>query len=138
METHRYIIERLANGLCESITRKAIRNLQQIDAGFIGECGLKSAWDEICVQMQKGQFDSPDVYHQVISDAMIGYLEDLNYYKCSAIWLQTEDGRRQNDEGEELAFTRWELVDFIASQYIYPAADRWRNKRIKAYHELAY
>jgi len=49
-KVYRPIIWKLADSICQSISRSAIRSLQKMDAsGVLGDYGMKTVWEELCI-----------------------------------------------------------------------------------------
>lgn len=136
------ISEGLANDLCKQITRKVIRNLQQMNTSEYILSGddsvLANTWDEVCVQIQLEQSMVWHAYELTI-DTFVSYIvSELKSYEKMAIWIQTDEGSEWLYEDEDLRDNEpvvldSEIVNYIIKDYIYEAAENWSNKRIYAY-----
>ena len=71
------IVKRVADLCAERITRKTIRDLQQMHDTLSGEgSGLTSAWDEICVQVQRELSVSWEAYVLTVQCLVEAYVEE--------------------------------------------------------------
>ena len=98
------IVEKLAAEIGKRITRKTIRNLQEMGEGNIlsGEdSGLENVWDEICVQVQYERSFSWEGYDETVRVCVAHYVSELKYHEQLALWFQTEDAQYWKYEDEE-------------------------------------
>lgn len=137
------IVQTVAVLAAQRIGRKVIAHLQQVDASRpIENFGLKSAWDEICVQIQSEYFIEWDVYDQTVRDLVRGYLTELPLHEKAALWLQTEAGQdwlcKEADERDPQPVDDNDIIAYIASETVYDEAGRWTNRRIRDYIDNGY
>jgi hypothetical protein len=113
---------------------------------MLEDSGLRSAWDEICVQIQ-GQESSlwETAYVPTIEQLIAQGVEKLNPIERRAIWLQTPDGedwleKLEEDHGQSTHRSRdvsiplddGAVTTFILSNVLAMAAD-CENARIRTY-----
>ena len=135
------IVKRVAELCAERITRKTIRDLQQLHDTLSGQgSGLTSAWDEICVQVQRELSVSWEAYVLTVQSLVEAYVEELPDHEKEALWLQTDEGQEWNcknyDERESCPVCDHDIVTYLIKQYIFPAAECWTNHRIRNYLDL--
>ena len=97
--------------------------------------GLKSLWDEICVQQIEAELSDCWEYFEAEVERLIEpEIEKLPEPVKKAIWLQTEEGWKVEDEdvGEFLIATS-ELASYIAEDYVFEKARSWSNRQINYY-----
>ena len=124
----------------ERITRKAIAGLQRInDTMSGGDSELKTIWDEICVQVQYGESFFWEAYEKTVKALVEAYVVDLPRQEKDAIWLQTDAGRdwscQSSEDRESYPVFEGDIVVYLTQEYLYSAAGRWSNARIRAYIE---
>lgn len=132
------IVAEVARRAAQRITRKIVIDLQQIPAELSGDdSGLKSAWDEICAQVQYEESFYWDAYDQTVRRFIAGRIEELADYEREAIWLQSDAGDAWDFENEQnrdvYPVTDEDIIDYITSNHVYVEAGNWSNARIRAY-----
>ena len=137
------IARNLSNDLCKKITSKTIRWMQgfptTLDMGY-----LKNLWDDVCYQVQKEESFYWSHYDDMVTSNIVWLLEELEGYKLTAIWLQTNDVYYQLSELESdglLTDIRYktlntscfidDIAKYITGEYIYQQAESWRNDRLR-------
>lgn len=140
------IVSALAEKVCQRITRKVIANLQRMDESYFGGTmlsgdgsGLKNVWDEICAQVQYEEAFSWDAYDTTVRSLLEGYIEELPDFEREAIWLQTQAGGdwdcEDSDDREPYPVVNEDIVNYLASDYVYAEAGRWSNARLRSFIE---
>lgn len=133
------IVEAVADQAAKRISNKVIPLFQYMGVTLIGQGSeLKTAWDEVCVEIQGGQSLEWDVYDETTQDFIRGIISEWPGYELQAIWLQTDAGQAWQSEDED---TREpdpgiyvdDIIAYIANEYVYRAASRWSNRRIRAF-----
>ena len=137
------IARNLSDDLCKKITSKTIRWMQgfptALDMGY-----LKNLWDDVCYQMQRRESFYWSHYDDMVTSNIVSLLEELEEYKLTAIWLQTNDTDYQLSELESdglLTDIRYktlntscfidDIAKYITGEYIYQQAESWRNDRLR-------
>lgn len=64
------------------------------------DSGLKSTWEEICVQVQQEETVFWDNYITTIEILLLAKIEDLSLSERQLLWLSTEAGSEWRDENE--------------------------------------
>jgi hypothetical protein len=133
------VVQDLAEFVSWRITRRVIRTLQGLSDGLQSgdDSGLKSAWEEICVQVQGEQSFHWDAYDQTVRQRVSAEVNQLKPHERDAVWLQTSAGLSwdSEDEGtrEASPVDVDEIVEYLTSDFVYSAAGDWNNKRIRKY-----
>ena len=138
MLTETAIIRALADYVAERIARKTIAALQKRTETASGYgSGLKTVWDEICAQVQYEESILWDAYDQTVRSFLASYVEELPGHERDALWLQTNEGDdwdcKDPDAREEAPVLNDDIVGYLAHDYVYAAAGRWSNARIRAF-----
>lgn len=137
--TETAIVRAVAERAAEGVARRTITALQRRTEILSGDRGLKTVWDEVCVQVQYQESFSWDVYHQTVRDFVAGYIEELPQHEREAIWLQTDEGCdwdcEDPDDREPYPVYNGDVVDYVVREYVYASAGRWSNSRIRAFIE---
>lgn len=145
------IVSYVSNIACKNIAKKVIRDLKNMKEGLQSgdDSGLKTIWDELCVQAQVEYSVMWDVYE----DTMLRMVEaetdqqKLDKTVIGAIFLQTDAGsdweREIEEKIEDGEIKEWdqENVDYdiekvclyIIEEYIMKAAHDYTNKRIEKF-----
>jgi len=132
------IVKAVAKIAASRITRKVIADLQRIDHTLSGDDSeLKTAWDEICVQVQYEQSIFWDAYDETVRAHVLGHIAKLSVHERQAIWMQTDegiewDGRSPKDRDDNPVCDDT-IVDYLTREYVYAEAGSWSNSRIRAF-----
>jgi hypothetical protein len=135
------VIRSLAHHVCKRVTGRVVRNLQKITNGCLSgeDSGLKSAWDEICVQVQYEESLFWDVYEEMVRGLTRAEVEDLEAFEREALWLQTPAGSdwsiEDESDRESYPVVNDDLVEYLLNEGVYSLAANWGNDRIRAYLE---
>jgi hypothetical protein len=135
------IVSRTAEVACQRVSSRAIRTLQKMTEGLQSgdDSGLTNAWEELCVQIQYEQSFYWDAYEGTVRQVLAQEVEKLPVYECEAIWLQTPEGKDWDAEDEEsrdrYPVVEDEIVEYLKDEYVYSAAGKWSNERIRKYLE---
>jgi hypothetical protein len=132
------IVRELAKTVEERITRRVVRDLQRMDVTLSGDdSGLKTTWDEVCVQIQYQESVHWEVYEETVRGLVEGYVDELPNYEAEAVWLQTQHGWdwdcEEPEDREAQPVVRDHIVEYIIQDCIYVEAGRWSNARIRAF-----
>ncbi len=104
------------------------------------DSGLKTVWDEICVQCQVDRFLDWDAYEMTIHAIIDGTVEKLSHDKQVDLWLLTESGwdwlYDQEDDQTRPDIVLSDITDLLRQRLLEAAGD-YSNQRIRAYVEWA-
>ncbi len=149
-KVYRPIISKLADDVCQSISRSVIRALQAMKPSFaLGDSlDVKNVWEELCVLMNEGDSDSPiwDAYMFTVDQAVTGVLLDkkLSDWQLCAIWIETQPGidwireLEGDDDGSSFDGLTWceeDVVEYIRREYVCRVAMDWSNQRLRHYFD---
>jgi hypothetical protein len=139
LDPHASVVADLAAQLTDRVAGKAIRGLQRrggkdLLPGVKG--GLKSAWDEVCVQVQKQESALSHMHVVTLRGLIARDVEKLTTPELQALWLQTHQGEDWwtdlDESWDGVPYEVDDIVDHILDQVIAMAAS-WSNKRIAAH-----
>lgn len=83
------IVRAVAQEAARRITRKVIADLQDMKDTMSGDdSGLKTTWDEICVQVQDRESWFWDAYDHTVRSTVGVYVAELPKHERDALWLQ--------------------------------------------------
>nr|WP_287935639.1 hypothetical protein [Algoriphagus sp.] len=130
------IVTYLAEKISKEISGKCIKDLQESKNTLSGpDTGLINTWDEICAQIQGEYSFHWDTYEDTVELFIQPYLEKLNPYERFAIWLQTDEGMRYDeDEDKEPEIYSFAVLRYVKG-HIFQQAGKWSNQRIRKYLE---
>ena len=132
------IIAQLAEREGRRIGQSTIRALQLMPAELSGDgSGLKSVWEEVCVQEQVQHSFSWCAYERTIEAIVGASVEDLPRYVLEAIWLQTQAGEdwecEDPEDRDEYPVWARDVIDHVIVCYVRSPANDWSNARIRAF-----
>jgi hypothetical protein len=132
------IVRAVADAASKRIARQVISALCQMKHTLSGDgSGLKTTWDEICVQLQYEESFNWDVYDYTVRSLVEGYVLELSKHEREAIWLQTDQGEDwDGDEPEQrdpYPVFNDDIIYYVTHKYVYAEAGRWSNTRIRAF-----
>lgn len=132
------IVKAVADQACHRIARKVIRYMQQLTDTLSGDDSeFKTAWDEICFQVQFEYSIYWDAYEVELGRCAGWYVSDLSIHEREAIWLQTQPGFdwgcEEPDDREPYPVINDDIVTHIIHEYVLYEAGRWSNARIRKY-----
>lgn len=135
------IVKSVAESAAKRVTRKVIAELQRLNNALLSgeDSGLQNTWDEICVQVQDEESFAWDTYVQTMESVVGAQLSALSTHECESLWLQTSEGEDwlcdEPAERHDSPVVNDDIVRWMVSNHIIPAADNWSNPRIRAYIE---
>lgn len=136
------IVRDLAKATCNRIANRVRLALQRMtdECHLSGDDSiLKTAWEELCVQLQGEEFFAWSAYEETVNAIVKGSVAELPRHELEAVWLQTDHAFDTIDPQEELAAESrppvYEdaVIDYIIKDYVFPLASGWSNARIQAY-----
>ena len=137
------IVRRLAEQVCQRVTRRVIRALREIVDGLQSgdDSSLANVWEEICVQVQGEQSVLWGAYDVTVRQIVSTEVTALPEHERDAVWLQTPEGEEwdaeEEDERTKSPVTGDNIIDYLTNDYVYSAAANWSNPRIRKYLELS-
>jgi hypothetical protein len=134
------IIKALAEQTARRITGKVVADLQRMKHTLSGDdSGLKTTWDEICVQVQEEDSFQWNSYDDTVRAIVRSYVTQLPQHERDALWLQTDQGSdwdcQDENEREANPVCDDHIIDYLTQEYIYAEAGQWSNSRIRAFIE---
>lgn len=139
---HETLVRAIASEAARRVAARAKRQLRKMAGGLSGdESGLKTAWDEFCVQVQGEHSLFWDDYVLTVKQCIQGSLLCVSNNDRSAIYLQTNAGREWASEHEtdrELPpLDEDEVVDHVYGT-LWRLADEDRSVRVTHYLQSRY
>ncbi len=136
--SERRIVRVVAEAAAQRIMRRVVAELLRMKYTLSGDdSGLKTTWDEICVQMQTEESFSWDAYDETVRVIVGHHVAELPKHEQEAIWLQTDNGLAwdcdEADGPEVYPVSDDDIVSYLAHEYVYAEAGRWSNTRIRAF-----
>lgn len=145
------IIQHVSDEACQKISKEIIKELKRMKKGLPSgdDSGLKTIWDELCVQAQVEYSVMWDAYE----DTMLRMIEaeidtqKLDKVVIGAIFLQTdagsdweedienkiEDGEIKEWDQADVDYDRTEVGKYIIQEHIMKAAHDYTNRRIEKF-----
>ncbi len=142
------IVCALAETVCRRVTRKVIRELQRMGPETCGgsllsgeDSGLKTVWDEICVQVQGEESFSWGAYETTVASLVDGLAEELSDLEREAVWLQTPQGEDwyvdDEDQRNPYPVSNTDIEEYLRKLVLDAAAD-WTNPQIRTFLDRCY
>jgi hypothetical protein len=132
------IVNAVSHEAAQRLTRKVIADLQAMRDTLSGDIsGLKTTWDEICVQVQHQESIFWDDYDEIVRNMIGGYIAELAKYEREAIWMQTDAGIdwvcEEPKDRAAYPVVDADIINYLIHKYVYSEAADWSNARIEAY-----
>ena len=132
------IVNAVSHEAAQRLTRKVIADLQAMKDTLSGDdSGLKTTWDEICVQVQEQESIFWDIHDEIVRNMIGGCVAELAKYEREAIWIQTDAGvdwsLEEPEDREAYPVVDADIIDYLIHKYVYSEAADWSNARIEAY-----
>jgi predicted oxidoreductase len=127
--------------VAEKVTKRATRTVigflhRMIDKMSGEDSGLKTIWDEVCVQVQDEESVFWDIYDEIVREFVRGTVAEMSKHEREAIWLQTEAGIdwsfEEQQHREAYPIVEDNIIDYLVRR-VYSAAADWSNARIDEY-----
>ena len=139
LDPHATVVADLAAQLTDGVARKAVHCLQRRGGKNlppVGKGGLKSVWDEVCVQVQGQESTLSRAHVATLRDLIASEVKKLTTPELQALWLQTHRGEDWwvdlDESWDGVPYEVDDIVDHVLDRVIAMAAD-WSNKRVAAY-----
>ena len=132
------IVNAISHEAAQRLTRKVIADLQSMRDTLSGDdSGLKTTWDEICVQVQDQELIFWDVHDEIVRNMIGGHVAELAKYEREAIWMQTDAGIdwvcEEPEDRAAYPIVDADIIDYLIHKYVYSEAADWSDARIDAY-----
>lgn len=151
MRIEQHIVAAWAGRISEKVVGEAIADLERMKGQggemLSGDSGLKSVWEEICVQVQGEQSFFWNFYVETMESLLSGSVELLDQDSRLALWTTTDAGwdyvydHRDEDEGvDDVPVLSDEIVTKLMESLLQAAAD-FENPRVTKFlerHEYGY
>jgi hypothetical protein len=141
MDYRNRIISKIADKECERVSTQCILALQKMTEGMQSGDGspLRNVWEEVCVQVQYQYSFHWEAYLITVKQVMLSEIQPLDESVKQAIWLQTDDGMRWEDEEADpdriAPYCEDDIVNHILHKFVLATANDWSNRRIEKYME---
>ena len=134
------IVNAVSHDAAQRLTRKVIADLQAMSDTLSGDdSGLKTTWDEICVQVQYQESIFWDAHDAIVRNLIGSYIAQLAKYEREAIWMQTDAGvdwvGEEPKDRAAYPIVDADIINYLIHKYVYSEAADWSNARIEAYLE---
>jgi hypothetical protein len=135
----RLLVE-LGERVVERLSKRCIRQLQTMPATLSGpDSGLRTTWDEVCVQVQDQESACYSAYEDTIESMASLAVDGLSPVDLKLAWLVTDEGDSwlRSDEEQRLepfAPAPNEVTQAVMAAVL-EAAAAWSNPRIEQHLE---
>ncbi len=139
LEIYRTPLRQSSIEVCRKIQQSVIRKCQRIDAEVLGDTGLKSLWEEICIIADEG--DGPE--YESCLGTLDGFVDEaidqakLADWQRTSLWLMTSEGidwlYSDKLADRSCSWCQSDVVRYIRDEHILSAAIDWSNFRIRRY-----
>jgi hypothetical protein len=145
MRIERFITLELAKQLEKEIAEGAIKCLIEMKDGLMGgdDSGLKSIWEELCVQVQGEESIFFEEYIDIVENFIEHAITNKQRVERMVLWLATDDGFdwvsdhfSDEDSDQNLPLDMSVIVEKIASNVIRQASDFESESIYNYLHQL--
>lgn len=151
MRIEQHIVAAWAGRIRDKIIEDAVAGLERMTGSggemLSGDSGLKTVWEEICVQVQGEESFFWNTYVETMEGVLGGYVELLDRDSQLALWTDTNEGwdyvydhRDENAGVDDVPLSTQDIVAKLIEVLLSEAAD-FENRRIEkhlARHEDGY
>lgn len=144
LKIYRTLLWQSSIEICRKIQQSVIRKCQRIDAAVLGDTGLKSLWEEICIIADEGDGSEYDACLDTLDEFVRIAIDQskLADWQKTGLWLMAAEGIDWIDS-ERMAENScsWclsDVVRYVRDDYLLPAAMDWTNSRIRRYNKMRY
>ena len=132
MRIEQYIARAWALRIRRSLIKRAMRQLEQITAELSGkDAGLRSIWEEICVQVRGEESMFWSAYVETIDSILMPQIETLERDEQLALWVMTDSGwdyvynhhADKSGSDSDIPVDLTEIVDMVRSELMTEAAN---------------
>lgn len=145
LEIYRTLLRQSSTEVCRNIQQSVIRKCQRIDAEVLGDAGLKSLWEEICIIADEGDGSEYEACLDTLDEFVCIAIDQakLTDWQKTSLWLMTAEGIDWIFDSERMAENScsWclsDVVRYVRDDYLLPAAMDWTNSRIRRYNKMRY
>jgi len=134
---YREFTRQIAQDAARRVAERTVRHLNKLPGGLSGDdSGLRTAWEEFCVQVQAEESFFWDAYVDTVKQAISGALLNVRHLEMVAMWLESDnacDWLADNEDGKELpAVFEPDVVEVVYDK-VHSLADRSRHPRVVRY-----
>lgn len=128
------LVRRLAVDARRRAADRAVTQLKRMRGCLSGDdSGLKTAWEEFCVQVQGEESFFWDAYEETVKQAISAALLNVQQLDMAAMWFQTSSGwdwLAEHESGNELPdIFEPDVVDWVYKR-VHDLADDSRHPRV--------
>lgn len=142
------LLSDFASAAANDVATRAMSTLMHNTTTLSGDdSGLKTAWDEICVQVQGEESHAWEIYPDVMCDAIKAEVAKLDSRYLRALWLKTESGwnwlwdsehnagdtAEPADKAPCIPYDIEEIAEHILETALLPMAEDYSNDRISTF-----
>jgi hypothetical protein len=131
MSVQAVVVRQWATELAARAAARAARQLAKMPATLSGDSGLRTVWEEFCVQVKGEQSVDWELFEDTVKECISGTLLSLTHLQQVALWMQSDaaiDWLSEHEDGSELPA----VVEVVYS-VVWQLADESKNPRVARY-----
>lgn len=136
MSVQAVVVRQWATELAARAAARAVRQLAKMPATLSGGSGLRTVWEEFCVQVKGEQSVDWDLFEDTVKECISGTLLSLTHLQQVALWMQSDaaiDWLSEHEDGSELPGVFEPDVVEVVYSVVWQLADESKNPRVARY-----
>lgn len=136
MSVQAVVVRQWATELAARAAARAVRQLAKMPATLSGDSGLRTVWEEFCVQVKGEQSVDWELYEDTVKECISGTLISLTHLQQVALWMQSDaaiDWLSEHEDGSKLPGVFEPDVVEVVYSVVWRLADESKNPHVARY-----
>ena len=136
MSVQAVVVRQWATELAARAAARAVRQLAKMPATLSGDSGLRTVWEEFCVQVKGEQSVDWELYEDTVKECISGTLISLTHLHQVALWMQSDaaiDWLSEHEDGSKLPGVFEPDVVEVVYSVVWRLADESKNPHVARY-----
>ena len=136
MSVQAVVVRQWATELAARAAARAVRQLAKMPATLSGDSGLRTVWEEFCVQVKGEQSVDWDLFEDTVKECISGTLLSLTHLQQVALWMQSDaaiDWLSEHEDGSKLPGVFEPDVVEVVYSVVWRLADESKNPHVARY-----
>lgn len=133
----RQLVAKRAAAVCKRVTRAVVHQLRSMPTPIPEIFGMKSIWQDICVQLQYDKSIEWDAYEYEAKSSVERAVDALNIEDMTCVWLQTrradEMPWQDHHNDDSIPIYADDVIDYILSDYVFKKAIDSEDRVVRAW-----
>jgi len=131
------LVSRSSEAICARVTRAVVRELSKTPTPMSDITGMKSLWQDICIELQYEHSVAWDYYEGEAELAVHRRVDALDQHDLTCVWLETDRAGewlcKGSCEDAVIPADSYEVACFILSKHVFQEAIDSKDKAVRAW-----